>query len=540
MKTRVLLLALACLCTCRLLLADEHHPYDPNAKLGKVSFPIPSCAAGQQASFERGVALLHSFWYEVADEQFKAVAAADPHCAMAYWGEAMSLYRQLWDRPSAADVKQGWELSQKALSIGARTGREREYIQAISNFYAGGSKWDYETNARAYSQAMQVVYQENPQDHEAAAFYALSLLSSEPDNDTTFHNRKEAIQILSKLFQEDPDHPGAAHYLIHACDNPQFAQEGLAAARAYARIAPASPHALHMPSHIFARLGLWQEDIQSNLAAIAAVEHNTTGMHMGDEHKVHSMDFLLYAYLQIGEDKKAKAVVEELATIRPESIDPSLGGYLNKMRAEFPATYTLETRDWKGAEALTPPAGAPVYYQATTYWARAVGAGHLRDANAAAEALKQYDAMVEATRTSDKPFLAKSMETDRDEAAAWLAFAEAKNGEAVELLRKVANKQDAVGKGEVELPAREMLADMLLEMNRPQDALAEYQRSMKIDPNRFNGLAGAARAAELSNQLAEASQYYAQLLKKCAGSDSDRPELQRAKSLLAQNGAASR
>jgi tetratricopeptide (TPR) repeat protein len=210
------------------------------------------------------------------------------------------------------------------------------------------------------------------------------------------------------------------------------------------------------------------------------------------------------------------------------------------MRAEFPATYTLETRDWKGAEALTPPAGAPVYYQAATYWARAVGAGHLRDANAAAAALKQYDAMVEATSTSDKPFLAKSMETDRDEAAAWLAFAEAKNGEAVELLRKVANKQDAVGKGEVELPAREMLADMLLEMNRPQDALAEYQRSMKIDPNRFNGLAGAARAAELSNQLAEASQYYAQLLKKCAGSDSDRPELQRAKSLLAQNGAASR
>ena len=534
MKARLFIVLVALTLASQPLLADEHHPYDPNAKLGKVSFPIPSCAASQQASFERGVALLHSFWYEVADQQFKAVAAADPHCAMAYWGQAMSLYHQLWDRPSAADMKQGLELSQKALSLGARTPREREYIQAIYDFYAGGSKRDFEKNTEAYSRGMQVVYRDNPNDHEAAVFYALSLLGSEPGNDTTFHNRKEAIQILSTVFQEDPDHPGAAHYLIHACDNPQFAAEGLPAARVYAKIAPASPHALHMPSHIFARLGLWQEDIQSNLAAIAAVEHNNTGMHMGAEHKVHSMDFLLYAYLQIGDDRKAKAIVEELATVRETDMDASRSGYLDKMRIEFPATYALETRDWKAAEELTPPAEAQPYQKANSYWARAVGAGHLRDAKAAEDAVKQYDAMMVATRTSDKPFALESMDTNRDEATAWMYFAEGKNDEAIALLRKVADKQDAIGKGEVELPAREMLAAMLLEMNRSQQALAEYQRSMKIDPNRFNGLAGAARAAELSNQPVEASQYYAQLLKNCADSNSDRPELQRARSLLAQ------
>ncbi len=538
MKLRILLIGLACLLASQLLLADEHHPYDPNAKLGKVSFPIPSCAPAQQENFERGVALLHSFWYEEASKQFQAVAAADPHCAMAYWGEAMSLYQQLWRRPTAADVKQGFELSQKALSIGAQTPREREYIQAIDTFYSGGAKWEFVKNTRAYSEAMEVVYKQNPQDQEAAAFYALSLLASAPPDDTTEHNRKEAIQILSTLFQENPNHPGIAHYMIHACDNPQFAEQGLPAARVYARIAPASPHALHMPSHIFAQLGLWQEDIRSNLAAIAAVEHNTTGMHMGVEHKVHSMDFLLYAYLQIGDDRKAKAIVNELQTINPADLTAGRDGYLDRMQAEFAVTYALERRDWKAAEELTPVAGAKPYNHAITYAARAVGAGHLRDAAAAAEAVKQVDAMIVATRTSDKPYAVMSMETGRDEAAAWMYFAQGKKDEALALLRKVADKQDKLGKGETELPAREMLADMLLEMNRPQDALAEYLRSLKIDPNRFNGLAGAARAAELTNQPAEASQYYAQLLKNCAGSDSDRPELQQARSLLAQTKAA--
>ncbi len=511
---------------------DQH--YDPNAKLGVVSFPVPSCSPEVQKPFERGVALLHSFWYEEAEKQFKAVAAQDPHCAMADWGEAMSLYHQLWNRPDDATVKLGWQLIQRAQAIGAKTPRERDYIEAMAAFYrTDHGKWDFEKRTTAYSHAMAKLYASYPHDHEAATFYALSLLGSEPDNDTSFANRKKAISILNTLFQEDPNDPGVAHYLIHACDNPQFAQEGLAAARRYAQIAPASPHALHMPSHIFARLGLWQEDITSNLASIAATQHNETGMHMGAENQVHAMDFLEYAYLQIGADAKARAVVEQLATIRPEDVDSSLKGYLDRMRAHFPAMYALETKDWKEAVALQPPEAAP-YNQAITYWAQAVGAGHLHEAAAARHAVDQYNAMIEATRKSDKPFAADGMSTDRDEATAWLAFAEGRNEEAIGMLKSVADKQDAIGKGEVELPAREMLADMLLQLNRPEEALVQYEKSMKVDPNRFNALAGAAQAAMLAHETDKAASYYATLLKNCAGANSDRPELVRAKALVAQ------
>jgi tetratricopeptide (TPR) repeat protein len=519
-----------------IMLADDvRQHYDPNAKLGAVSFPIPSCSAGVQKPFERGVALLHSFWYGQAEKQFKAVAAQDPQCAMAYWGEAVSLYHQLWNRPDTATVQMGWELIQKAQAFGAKTPRERGYIDAMAAFYrTDHGKWDFEKRTTAYSHAMAKVYESNPQDHEAATFYVLSLLASEPENDTTFANRKKAISILNALFQEDPSHPGVAHYLIHACDNPQFAQQGLAAAQRYAKIAPASPHALHMPSHIFARLGLWQQDIDSNLASIAATQHNETGMHMGAENQVHAMDFLEYAFLQIGEDAKAQAVVEQLASIRPQDVDPSLKGYLNRMRAHFPAMYALETNNWKEAVALQPPSGAEPYNQAITYWAQAVGAGHLRAAATARRAVDQYDAMIEATRKSDKPYAVDGMSTNRDEATAWLAFAEGQNEEAIGLLKSVADKQDAIGKGEVELPAREMLADMLLQLDRPQEALAQYEKSMKIDPNRFNALAGAAQAADQTHEPAKAATYYAALLKNCDGSNSDRPELVRARALVAQ------
>lgn len=536
MRQRLLLLgALLLILPLTALADDTHQHYDPNAKLGAVSFPVPSCSAEVQKPFERGVALLHSFWYEEAEKQFEAVAVQDPHCAMAYWGEAMSLYHQLWNRPDDATVKAGWELVQKAQAIGAKTPRERGYIDAMAAFYhSDHSKWNFEKRATAYSHAMAKVYEGYPSDHEAATFYALSLLGSEPDNDTTFTNRKKAISILNALFQEDPNDPGVAHYLIHACDNPQFAQEGLAAARRYAQIAPASPHALHMPSHIFARLGLWQEDIESNLASIAAVQHNETGMHMGAENQVHAMDFLEYAYLQLGADAKAKTVVDQLASIRPEDLDPSLRGYLNRMRAHFPAMYALETKDWKEAVALQPPAGAEPYNQAITYWAQAVGAGHLRDVAAARHAVDEYNAMIEATRKSDKPFAVDGMSTNRDEATAWLTFAEGHDEEAVGLLKSVADKQDAIGKGEVELPAREMLADMLLQLDRPKEALAQYEKSMKIDPNRFNALAGAAQAATQAHETEKAATYYATLLKNCADANSDRPELVRAKALVAQ------
>jgi tetratricopeptide (TPR) repeat protein len=290
-----------------------------------------------------------------------------------------------------------------------------------------------------------------------------------------------------------------------------------------------------MPSHIFARLGLWQEDIQSNLASVAAARQPSR-MHIGAEHQVHAMDFLEYAYLQTGDDGKAKQIVEQIESIRPEDVDSTLDGYLNRMLAHFPAMYALERHDWKAAEALPVRAETEPYFEATTYWAHAVGAGHLRDAARAREAVEHYDAAVEATRKTKSAFRADYMSNDGNQARAWLLFAEGKNDEAERLLRSVADKQDQQGKGEVELPAREMLGDMLVEMGRASEALQEYERSLKTDPNRFNGLYGAGRAAELIGEQKSAARYFAQLLENCKPTGSpERPELSRARALLAKN-----
>jgi tetratricopeptide (TPR) repeat protein len=522
-------LCLASICGSALWADEGHLHTHAEEKLGTVSFPT-SCASAVQKPFERGVALLHSFWFDEAYKQFQQIADQDPQCAIAYWGQGMSLFRQLWGRPEESDLRNGRDLLRKGQAIGAKTRRERDYIDALAIFYHDYDKLDHEQRSMAYSQAMQKVYQRYPQDHEAAVFYALSLLTWAPDANTALDNARKAITILNQLFAIDPDDPGVAHYLIHAADDPRLAQLGLPAARRYAQIAPASPHALHMPSHIFARLGLWPEDIQSNLATIAATQQ-PSAIHFGAEHQVHAMDFLEYAYLQIGEDSKAKAIANGLGNVREQDMDKGLDGYLNQMRAHFPAMYALERHQWKGAIALQPSSGAEAENQQITYWARAVGAGHVRNAVAAQDAVNQFDAMLAATRKGKHPYRADRMSTNHDEAHAWLAFAQGSKDEALKLLRAVADKQDAEGKGEVELPAREMLADMLLEMGRPEEALAEYEKSMKTDPNRFNGLAGAGQAAELAHQPEKARAYYAQLLKNCDnGGQSDRPELTHARS----------
>jgi len=531
-RKNVLLLTLASLFFSWPILAqEEHHHTEPLEKIGKVSFPI-SCNPSVQEEFERGLALLHSFWYEEALKSFREVIDQDPHCAIAYWGQAMSIYRPLWNRPTASDLQNGRKLIQAAQTIDGNSQRERDYIDSLAVFYNDDNR-DYKQRSADYCRAMQRLFNRYPEDREAAVFYALSLLGSQPDNDSKLENPKRAIAILTELFKEAPDHPGVAHYLIHAADNPHLAALGLVAARRYAQIAPASPHALHMPSHIFARLGLWQEDIQSNLASIAAARQ-PSGMHVGAEHQIHAMDFLEYAYLQIGENNNAKAILDRLATIREDDVDPGLDGYLGRMRAHLPAMYALETHQWKEALALQPSAGAEPSSQAITYWARAVAAGHLRDVLAARAAVQQYDAIVEIVRKSSRAYQADYMSTNGREAHAWLVFAEGKNEEALSLLRSVADKQDAEGKGEVELPAREMLGDMLLEMSRLWEALTEYEKSLETDPNRFNGLYGAARSAELLERPRIAAAYYAKLLKNCEVS-SQRSELSHAQELLAKN-----
>jgi hypothetical protein len=509
---------------------DVHHHHDAAEKFGTVSFPT-SCSAGVQKAFERGVALLYSFEYDEADSQFKEVSAKDPQCAMAYWGQAMSLYHQLWERPGKESLKPGADLLEKAKAIKSATPRERDYVDALAVFYRDTDKLGHPQRADAYATAMAGVYQRNPKDREAGVFYALALLASRPDRDPSQANAKKAVAILNKLVAEQPDHPGIAHYIIHACDNPSMAGMGLAAARQYAAIAPSSPHAVHMPSHIFARLGLWQDDIQSNLAAIAVADK----MHLHSmHHRMHSMDFLNYAYLQIGDDQRAKFEIDRLAAFRRQDVEEDYREYYDDMLTGFAARYAIERRQWKEALLLLPLSGAEPGIQSETWWAHAVAAGHLRDATSAQDALAKYEERLEAFKKGKRGYLADGLKNEHDEVKAWVAYAQGKTDEALRLLRAAADDQDKIGKGESALPAREMLADMLLELRRPQEAIAEYEISLKTDPNRFNGLYGAARAAEAMQQTKKATGYYAQLLKNCEGSNSDRPELAQAKLLLAQ------
>jgi tetratricopeptide (TPR) repeat protein len=343
------------------------------------------------------------------------------------------------------------------------------------------------------------------------------------------------VAILQKQFDLQPGHPGIAHYIIHSCDNPAMASLGLAAARKYAGIAPSSPHAVHMPSHIFARLGLWQDDIQSNTAAIQAAD-KMSAMHFHTmHHRMHSLDFMHYAYMQVGDDEKARATMEQLAHISKKDIEDDYQNYYDERLADFAARYATERRQWKEALALQPLSGALPHVQATTYWAHAVAAGHLHNAAAAQAALEKYDAMVEETRKGPRSHLASRMKNGRDEPQAWAYYAQNKKDEALKLMRAVADRQDKVGKGETEMPAREMLADMLLDMGKPQEALGEYEISLRTDPNRFNGLFGAAQAAEQAQQKQKAARYYAQLIANCQGAQSDRPELATAKTLVASN-----
>jgi tetratricopeptide (TPR) repeat protein len=539
MKRIACLLLFFSLCTFVALADDDkdhpHHEDLTATQLGTVNFPV-SCAASVQKPFERGVALLHSFWYEEAQKQFQQIATDDPHCAMAHWGVAISLWHQLWNQPDVKVIQHGMDEVHQAKTAGGRaTPREKAYIAAVKAFYSDSKKLKHDARAKAYSDAMKKVYETYPDDHEAAAFYALSLLASEPHDDATFANRKQAAAILEKLFTIEPDHPGVAHYLIHSYDKPQLAQLGLPAARRYAQIAPASPHALHMPSHIFARVGLWQDDINSNLASIAATR-KTAAMHMGGEgHQFHAMDFLFYAYMQSGRDAEAKALIEEIRAM-PNKHDDMYGkGYDPHAvaLAHLSAVYPVEMHDWAAAASVPPTEVAGTAEYSMIFWARAIGSAHLHKPDDVRKDISEIERIYKK-RVAEKSEFADAVEGDRKEAQAWLAFAEGKYDDAVEALRPIADKEDAVGDEPDGAPAREMIADILLEAKRPQQALAEYQTDLKLHPNRFDALYGAARAAEAAGKPKDATEYYALLLKVCDGSNSTRPELSRARELVAQ------
>jgi len=535
MKTIAFLLAISVLLAIPAVADDDahHHEELTAEQLGTVHFPT-TCTENVQKNFERGVALLHSFWYEEAQKQFQQVAQDDPHCAMAHWGAAMSLWHQLWNHPDAKTIKKGQAEVKKAESLRSRDDRERGYIAAMRAFYGGKKDRSYQDRADAYAKSMKAAYEHHPEDSEAAVFYALSLLASAPDHDTTFSHQKEAAAILEKLFATEPDHPGVAHYLIHSYDSPQMAQLGLPAARRYAQIAPASPHALHMPSHIFARLGLWQDDINSNLASVAATR-KTAAMHMGGEgHQFHAMDFLEYAYLQSGHEADAQKLIDEVRAM-PAVKDMYGVGFDVRVYALalFPARYDLELHHWADAANLSVPDGADEADSAIVYWARAIGSA--RSGNAA-----QTRQNIAALAAIHKGLLGKTrgyasvVDEDQKEAQAWLDHAEGRNDQALQALRALAEREEAEGDEPLAMPAREMLGDMLLDMNRPQEALAEYETDLKFNPNRFDALYGAAHAAEVAGKHDQANTYYSELLHVCAGSNSDRPELSHARQLVAQ------
>ncbi|HWY26314.1 MAG TPA: hypothetical protein VNY97_00155, partial [Candidatus Angelobacter sp.] len=499
-------------------------------QLGKVDFPT-SCSSKVQPAIEKGVALLHSFQYQQAKQVFTEAATQEPACAMAEWGEAMSLYHQLWDFPGDETLAEGRRYTDQAQKSSQLTSRERAYLAATAAFYQDNSKLDHSARWRAYLAAMEKLHQNFPGDAEGGEFYALSLISDPADAGDDTANREKAVAILDRLFRTERNNPGAAHYLIHATDTPDLAPKGLDAARAYAKIAPDSSHALHMPSHIFVRLGLWQETIDSNIAASASAAR-ATEMHLSDPHyQIHALDFLDYAYIQTGQETKARQLVEDLHGV------PGMAEMKNMAdeMAYFAARNTLELHHWKEAATLPIP-DVKLAWQDTTYRARAIGAARIGDVEGARKATAKLAEAVAAREAEQKQkgyYIPEGESIDQREAEGWLAYAEGKPDEAVRILRSAADRQKARSLDSIAIPAREMLADLLVELKRPAEAAEEYQIVLKNSPNRFNALYGAAHAAQLAGKARDAQGYYAKLVEISAPT-ADRPELQEARVFIAR------
>ncbi len=486
------------------LLAQKTHNHPAPEKLGTVSFSN-TCVPAVQSPFNRAVALLHSFTFPDAEKGFQDVLAVDPNCAMAHWGIAMSLYHELWEAPGTADLARGSVELAQAEKMKASP-REHEYISALATYYRDSDKFSPMARAEAYSDGMERVAHDNPNDSEAQIFYALSLIATASPMDKAHPNQKRAIAILEPLYKKYPDHPGLAHYIIHACDSTEMAREGLQAARDYSKIAPSAPHALHMPSHIFTRLGYWDDSIQSNLASRAAARQHGD---IGEE--LHAMDYLTYAYLQRGRDADAAKVVADLRT--KEGVDPGdfKMGYAG---IAMPVRYAIERRQWADAAKIAPIDGAAPHIASIAHWARALGlarSGHPDAADAEIAILQQLNQKAK----NGSPFWATQVHVQLLEAQAWAASARGKNDEAVQLLRFAADEEDSVEKLPVTpgpiVPAREQLGDLLLSLKRPKEALTEFEASLVQAPGRRGALTGAAEASEMAGDKAKADQFRASL-----------------------------
>ena len=485
---------LVCGCAATLCRGQEAHDHPAPEKLGDVSFPV-SCAPAVQQRFNQAVALLHSFEYRRAETRFQEIAAADPKCAMAHWGEAMSYYHQLWDpRIDAGEAELGLREIGVAAKIGAAPGREQGFVSALQVFYRNASSVPYEQRVQTYQKAMETVAAQNPADAESQIFYALALVSAAQSDDKTHANQKQAVAILRPLYAKYPNHPGLAHYLIHACDNSEMAQSALDAARAYSKIAPSAPHALHMPSHIFTQLGMWSDSIESNRAArVAAREHGDIG------EELHAMDYLVYAFLQSGRDDGAARVLQELRGMADLNAGTFKIGYA---ATAMPARYAIERRDWRSAAEVSPIDGSPAQARAVAFWARAVGFARSGRADAANGEIAKLEAELAKLRAAKDSYWSAQAEIQIAEAKGWIALANSHNQEAKTFLTEAANKEDAMEKRPVTpgpiVPAREQLGDLLLELKEPDAARKEFQAVLKTAPGRKGAIDGAARADKMS------------------------------------------
>ena len=478
-------------------------------QVGRVEFQN-SCSPRVKKHLDTGVAALYSFWFAESYELFELVTKEEPDCAIAYWGVAMSDYEQIEGRalPEGAQLADGQAAIASGEAAARKTFREAAYINAVANIFDANGIPDHDQRVQRFSAAMGAISAAYPFDRQAAVIYAMSLLKDGMPADPDLVRTRKALAILNHVLQAEPDNPGVAHFIIHAADNPQMASLGLPAARRYAKIAPAVPHALHMPGHIFARLGLWDEVIRSNLASERAAEQPSL-IHTEAQNRLHAMEFLQYAYLQTGQDAKAADVAREAATISQTDFGPGFRQYWPFKEAGFPSRQALETRDWSAALALESASGSDVLARQVVYWTHSVAAGHLRNAQAAEQALAAYEATLSP---SDLNAMKMNPRAQWAEAKAWTLFAEGQNDAAVALLRPIADRQDHIGKGEVELPAREMMGDMLRLAGRSADALHEYRLSFLADPGRLNTLLHAGVIAESLGLKSEASTYYSLLM----------------------------
>jgi len=531
--TATLLLSLATNFTA----AAQHEHHDVGVappKLGTVHFQN-TCKPQVQEAFTRAVALLHSFWYDEAERQFLRVAKQDPTCGIAYWGAGMSGWHLLWEPngPAPEKLKQGQQWMQKAQAASAHSEREKGFIAALSKFYAASDKTPHIDRALAFEQAMSDLHSQFPEDHETTAFYALALLgsaiSSAPDK--TYAKQRKAGAMLEPLAIQEPDHPGIEHYIIHAYDYPALAPQALDAARRYAKVAPDAPHALHMPSHIFTRLGLWQDSIDSNLASVAAARKN--GL-TGDE--LHALDYLEFAYLQTAQDSRAAEITKDLPHPKDSDAARFAGIFAD---VTIPVRYAIERRQWTEAATLQTtglPGGRYAWADATVFFARSIGASRSGKPDQAQAEVAKIASSKQALIDAKEVYWTTQVEIQRRAAEAWAQFANGKREEALDEMRSAVALDDSTDKHPVTpgavIPMRVLLGDMLLEMKRPAEAQAEFNKLLQTEPNRFAGVYGAARAAEMNGDSKSALEMYRQLTALGAHGNADRAELKQAQKYL--------